>query len=187
MAMPLLRCVQPLLRCALLLLLLQAAAAVPALTDSDERLPGWLGEVARGADSQHAPVEPIAWRPRAFLWRGFLTADECAHVRQLAESRLRESVVVDPVTFKPVRSAGTRSSSGMFFRAGESDVVAAIERRVAAWTMVPVEHQERLQVLRYELGQRYKDHADFFEQRTLAVRLQRVPPLPYACSSVSRL
>ena len=79
-------------------------------------------------------------------------------------------MVVDPVTFKPVRAKGTRSSSGMFFGASETATIASIERRVAAWTMIPVEHQERLQVLRYEEGQRYGDHADFFEQRTLAVR-----------------
>ena len=135
-----------LLRCALLLLL-QSTAAVPALDDSDERLPGWLGEVSRSA-SEPATVEPVAWRPRAFLWRGFLTPEECAHVRDLAESRLRASVVVDPVTFKPVRASGTRSSSGMFFGAAETATIAAIEQRVATWTMVPVEHQERLQVLR---------------------------------------
>ena len=106
------------------------------------------------------------------MWRGFLSPHECAELRRLAEPRLHDSVVVDPVTFKPVRAKGTRSSSGMFFGAAETATIAAVERRVAAWTMIPVEHQERLQVLRYEKGQRYGDHADFFEQRTLAVRSQ---------------
>lgn len=92
-------------------------------------------------------------------------------MRERAESRLHASVVIDPATFKPVRAAGTRSSSGMFFQAAETDTIAAIERRVAAWSMIPWEHQERLQVLRYERGQRYDAHADFFEKRTLAVRV----------------
>ena len=43
-------------------LLLQAAAAVSAPTDAEERLPGWLGEVKRGE-----AIEPVAWRPRYAL------------------------------------------------------------------------------------------------------------------------
>jgi hypothetical protein len=40
---------------------------------------------------------------------------------------------------------------------------AAVEDRIAAWTLMPVSHQEDLQVLRYQDGQKYEPHHDFFD------------------------
>lgn len=56
-----------------------------------------------------------------------------------------------------------RTSEGCCFRRGETLQIEAIERRVAALTNSPYEHGEGLQVLRYEPGQHYLPHHDFFD------------------------
>jgi prolyl 4-hydroxylase len=42
-----------------------------------------------------------------------------------------------------------RTSSGMFFSRGQNPLVARIEARIAAWTMLPVKNGEGVQVLQY--------------------------------------
>ena len=50
----------------------------------------------------------------------------------------------------------------MFFGRGEDAVVAAVERKVAEWLLIPPGHAEGLQVLRYARGQEYRPHFDYF-------------------------
>ena len=47
-----------------------------------------------------------------------------------------------------------RRSSGTFLRRLQDDVIAGIESRIAKWSMIPVEHGEGLQLLRYQDGQK---------------------------------
>jgi prolyl 4-hydroxylase len=152
-----------------------------AVEEGEERLPGWLGEVpgsgggGGGGQSQPPPgdtpwIETLSWSPRAFLYHGFLTPEECAHIRGLARPRLERSQVVDAATGAS-KTDDVRTSSGVFLETAETEVVKRVEARVAAWAGVPVSHQEQLQVLQYGLKQQYSDHWDFFEQSVLEVRV----------------
>lgn len=47
--------------------------------------------------------------------------------------------------------AQVRTSSGMFFERGEDEVIARVERRVAALTMLPAINAEGMQVLHYQV------------------------------------
>ncbi|XAR51792.1 Procollagen-proline dioxygenase [Bertholletia excelsa] len=58
-----------------------------------------------------------------------------------------------------------RTSSGMFLNKRQDDVVAGIEARIAAWTFFPEENGENIQVLRYEHGQKYEAHFDYFHDK----------------------
>ena len=49
-----------------------------------------------------------------------------------------------------------------------------VENRVAAWTHLPVSHQEDIQVLRYGIGQFYKVHADTLRDDEAGVRVATV-------------
>ncbi|KAM3230720.1 hypothetical protein ACQJBY_061102 [Aegilops geniculata] len=103
----------------------------------------------------------VSWRPRAFLYKGFLSEAECDHLVALAEEGgLQKSMVVDRLTGKSVMSQ-VRTSSGTFLPKKQDQVVARIEERIAAWTMLPQENGESIQVLRYESGQKYEPHVDF--------------------------
>ncbi|MBA0786170.1 hypothetical protein Gotri_006804, partial [Gossypium trilobum] len=78
-------------------------------------------------------VTQLSWRPRAFIYKGFLSSEECDHLIIL-------------------------------------DVVADIEARIAAWTFLPVENGEALQMLHYQHGQKYEQHFDYFYDK---VNLER--------------
>lgn len=58
----------------------------------------------------------------------------------------------------PSHPALSLPSSGTFFQKGHDPIIARIEDRVAAATMMPVENQEGLQILHYENGQKYGEY-----------------------------
>ncbi|KAJ8425369.1 hypothetical protein Cgig2_003647 [Carnegiea gigantea] len=45
----------------------------------------------------------------------------------------------------------------------QDHIVARIEERIAAWTFLPSENGEALQIIRYKLVQRYEPHVDYLE------------------------
>jgi prolyl 4-hydroxylase len=60
---------------------LQVEAALPAGFKKGPRPGSW--------------IETMSWKPRAFVWHGFLTDDEADHVRNLAAPRMERSSVVN--------------------------------------------------------------------------------------------
>ncbi|CAA6663246.1 unnamed protein product [Spirodela intermedia] len=100
-------------------------------------------------------TEVISWEPRAFVYHNFLSKEECEHLINLAKPYMQKSTVVDSSTGKSTDSR-VRTSSGMFLRRGQDKVIQAIEKRIADFTFIPVEHGEGLQVLHYEVGQKYE-------------------------------
>ncbi|WP_175103311.1 2OG-Fe(II) oxygenase [Pararobbsia alpina] len=99
-------------------------------------------------------------RPAAVLLANLLTASECEQLIALARPRLDRSTVVDRVTGRNI-VAGHRSSHGMFFRLGETPLIARLEERIAALTGLPAENGEGLQMLNYEVGAEFAPHVDY--------------------------
>ncbi|KAJ9540582.1 hypothetical protein OSB04_027088 [Centaurea solstitialis] len=119
-------------------------------------------------DSYGRPIDPtrvtqISWHPRAFLYRNFLTDKECDHLIKVAKDKLKKSMVADKAG-KSVESQ-VRTSSGMFLRNAQDEVVAGIESRISVWTFLPVENGEAMQILHYENGQKYEPHWDYFHDK----------------------
>lgn len=110
-------------------------------------------------------VTQLSWRPRAFIYRNFLTDEECDHLIVLAKDKLEKSMVADNESGKSVESE-VRTSSGMFLSKAQDEVVAAIEARIAAWTFLPPENGESMQILHYENGQKYEPHFDYFHDKS---------------------
>jgi prolyl 4-hydroxylase len=108
-------------------------------------------------------------RPAAVQLASFLGADECEQLISLARPRLNHSTVVDPVTGMNV-VAGHRSSEGMFFRLGETPLIARLEARIAELTGLPVENGEGLQLLHYEAGAESTPHVDYLVMNNEANR-----------------
>ncbi|KAK3145765.1 hypothetical protein QOZ80_3BG0257130 [Eleusine coracana subsp. coracana] len=111
-----------------------------------------------------ARVTQLSWRPRAFLYSGFLSDSECDHLVNLAKGGMEKSMVADNDSGKSIMSQ-VRTSSGTFLAKRQDDVVAAIEKRVSAWTFLPEDNAESIQVLRYEIGQKYDAHFDYFHDK----------------------
>nr|XP_043634509.1 probable prolyl 4-hydroxylase 10 [Erigeron canadensis] len=106
-------------------------------------------------------VEVISWEPRAVIYHNFLSKEECEYLINLAKPHMEKSTIVDSVTGKS-KDSRVRTSSGTFLKRGQDETVRAIEKRIADFTFLPVEHGEGLQVLHYEVGQKYEPHFDYF-------------------------
>jgi prolyl 4-hydroxylase len=106
-------------------------------------------------------VEVISWEPRAFVYHNFLTKEECEYLINLAKPNMKKSTVVDSETGKS-RDSRVRTSSGTFLARGRDKTIRTIEKRIADFTFIPVEHGEGLQILHYEVGQKYEPHYDYF-------------------------
>jgi len=110
-------------------------------------------------------IETLSWSPRVFLYHNFLTPEECDEIISLGEKEVSRSLVVGGVG-KSVESTA-RTSSGLFFVdtfMKQSPLLRDVERRIAEWTHLPVENGEAFYLLRYEKGQEYKPHTDFFSK-----------------------
>ncbi|THU65763.1 hypothetical protein C4D60_Mb05t07060 [Musa balbisiana] len=148
----------------LLVLLALGAFSLPAISKD-----GRVAEVRRSVreardelqETGEQWTEVLSWEPRAFLYHNFLSKEECKYLIDLAKPYMKKSTVVDSTTGRSTDSR-VRTSSGMFLRRGQDKIIRAIEKRIADFTFIPVEHGEGLQVLHYEVGQKYEPHYDYF-------------------------
>jgi prolyl 4-hydroxylase len=101
--------------------------------------------------------------PKLVVFQEFLTNEECNQLIELANSRLIRSNTVDSSTGE-LKPHPSRTSSGMFFRRGENELIKDIEQRISEIINWPVENGEGLQVLHYENNQRYLPHNDYFDE-----------------------
>uniref|UniRef100_M1DU86 Type 2 proly 4-hydroxylase n=1 Tax=Solanum tuberosum TaxID=4113 RepID=M1DU86_SOLTU len=73
---------------------------------------------------------------RVFIYRNFLTNEECDHFISLAKDSLEKSMVTDLETGESIESE-YRTSTGAFLNKAQDEVVANVEARIAAWTFLP--------------------------------------------------
>ena len=100
--------------------------------------------------------------PTVAVFGDFLSQQECEQLKADASARLaRSETVENNLGGSEVNSA--RTSQGMFFQRGETDLCKTIEARIAALVDWPVENGEGIQVLRYGPGAEYKPHYDYFD------------------------
>lgn len=117
--------------------------------------------IVRAADRDVRVVATLG-NPRVVVIAGLLSEAECDELIEQARGRLARSETVHTSTgSSEVNDA--RTSQGMFFRPGETPVVARLEARIAALLEWPLENGEGLQVLRYRPGAEYKPHYDYFD------------------------
>lgn len=99
-----------------------------------------------------SPLRPVQFYVRA----NFLTADEC---RQLCE-RIDEGSYPSPL-YEKDRHEDVRTSYSCNLNAHDH-LVAQIDSRIANFLGIDRSWGEPLQGQRYEVGQQFKQHADFF-------------------------
>ena len=100
--------------------------------------------------------------PRVVLLGNVLSPEECDALMAAARPRMARSLTVETDTGGESENQA-RTSQGMFFERGENPVVARVEARLARLARWPVEHGEGLQVLRYQRGNEYQPHYDYFD------------------------
>jgi hypothetical protein len=94
------------------------------------------------------------------VYPNFVDPARCDAVVKLARTKLMASDVAWRPDEKPDPSQEMRTSDGAFLDASEDKdgVLAWLERKIAAVTMLPVSHGEAFNVLRYRNGAHYDSH-----------------------------
>lgn len=100
--------------------------------------------------------------PRVVLLGNVLTHEECDAFISLADARLKRSSVVEREDGIATLHAA-RTSVGAMFQRAETELNARFEQRLAKLCNWPVTQAEGLQVLRYEPGEEYRPHFDWFD------------------------
>jgi prolyl 4-hydroxylase len=102
--------------------------------------------------------------PNIVVFGNVLSDEECQALVAAAKPRLARSLTVETKTGGEELNAD-RTSYGMFFRRDETELIARIERRLAALANWPIENGEGLQILHYKPGAEYKPHYDYFDPK----------------------
>jgi prolyl 4-hydroxylase len=138
------------------------ADSIQGAASADTRMPPPADVSARHTGSLPSPqLTATSWAPRVISIRHFLTAFECAEIIQAANAHLMPSIIVDQDG--RLSTNQTRTSNEVRLRPGIRNIVTnAIERKMAAWSQFPVENGELPLVLRYEPGQSFEQHFDYF-------------------------
>lgn len=123
------------------------------------RLP-WRDRLIR-ADDRDVVLAMRLERPALALFENVLAPEECEALIALAGTKLQRSEVVLPGSGGLDVSAA-RTSFGAAFGRAENELIARVERRIAALMRQPGEHGEGLQVLNYRQGGQYTPHFDYF-------------------------
>jgi len=101
-------------------------------------------------------------QPRVVVLGGLLSDEECDGLIAAARPRMARSLTVQTQTGGEELNPD-RTSNGMFFNRGESELITRIEARIARLLNWPVDHGEGIQVLHYHPGAEYKPHYDYFD------------------------
>ncbi|KAJ4700598.1 Prolyl 4-hydroxylase alpha-like protein [Melia azedarach] len=153
----------------IVLLMLLAMGIFSLPVGNDDYPPNDLSSYRRQAIEKYGMFEDrgeqwteiVSWEPRAFIYHNFLSKAECEYLIDLAKPHMVKSTVVDSKTGQS-KDSRVRTSSGMFLRREQDKIIRNIEKRIADFTFIPVEHGEGIQVLHYEVGQKYDAHYDYF-------------------------
>ncbi|MES2192098.1 MAG: 2OG-Fe(II) oxygenase [Pseudomonadota bacterium] len=100
--------------------------------------------------------------PNIVVFASLLSNSECDALMEEARPRLSRSLTVDTQTGGEELNPA-RTSDGMFYTRGETEVVRRVEARIARLLGWPQQNGEGLQVLCYGPGDEYKPHYDYFD------------------------
>jgi prolyl 4-hydroxylase len=96
-----------------------------------------------------------------YVLEKFLSADECDEVAAIIDQRLRPSTVTIASTDKAFRTSRTCDLSLI-----ASPVVARLDEKIARTLGIRPTYSEDIQAQRYDPGQQFGPHTDFFEPGT---------------------
>jgi prolyl 4-hydroxylase len=101
------------------------------------------------------------------LIKNFITLEECNHLIEKFSKFCVQSTVASPQNTENMQvfeaHIDQRSSTSAYMNQhGTDNVVMAITEKVARLCNLPITHVEGLQLVKYQKGQEYKPHHDYF-------------------------
>ena len=140
-----------------------AANAQPISPTLPVPWPALAGQgLALDAGDRAVKAAVVLHSPPLLVLEGLLSSEECQALIDAAAPRMARSLTVDVKTGGEEKNQA-RTSDGMFFERGESELIRRIEARIAHLLGWPVENGEGVQVLRYGPGAEYRPHFDYFD------------------------
>ncbi len=115
-------------------------------------------------DNNIRVVFRMTGKPNAILFENVLTHAECDAIIAESSAKLERSTVV-AVTDGASAVDSSRTSSGTYFDLGAHKVIGRIENRLATLVDWPFNKGESVQVMRYEPGEKYSPHYDYFDPK----------------------
>ena len=109
--------------------------------------------------AHHPAAEVVSWdRPRAVVFKSFLTPEEVGHVIAVAKDNLERSHVLSAQENDEVDDV--RTSYGAW--PPQDSVLESINERIHRLTGIPYSFGEDLYVLNYKLGQKYNAYVQIY-------------------------
>lgn len=106
-------------------------------------------------------MKALSDRARVFMIENFLSNDEIEHLIAVAAPKMTRSMVIEPVTGQGKQSDYRTGMTGMLAR-GQDLIIKEIESRIASVARVRTQQLEFLNVNRYDVGDEFKPHTDWF-------------------------
>jgi len=116
-------------------------------------------------DTANPPLRYVSSKPVVAVVPNFLSAAECDAMIRAAEPRMARSAVVPYKESKDKRTVQDVRTSTQTWLMTDSPAAKAVVDRILAYTGFPPGSSEALQILRYEKGQKYDAHLDYFDPR----------------------
>ncbi|ETP36936.1 hypothetical protein F442_15213 [Phytophthora nicotianae P10297] len=107
-------------------------------------------------------LETLSMIPLVFSVEEFLKDDEIDIIMDLSLEHLKPSTVTLMDGHENRAATDWRTSTTYFLSSSKHPKLGEIDQRVADLTKVAIDHQEDVQVLRYEETQKYDHHTDYF-------------------------
>ena len=105
----------------------------------------------------------LSWMPVAYVIPNFLTDAECDKFVEVAKKTMSPSGLALRPGEKMEDQTNVRTSSGTFVGSASDPLILEVEERIHDAVGIHSSHGEEFNVLRYELGQHYHSHHDYFD------------------------
>eukprot|EP00916_Digyalum_oweni_P026862 GHVL01044086.1.p1 GENE.GHVL01044086.1~~GHVL01044086.1.p1 ORF type:complete len:210 (+),score=38.26 GHVL01044086.1:35-664(+) len=123
----------------------------------------------------------IGREPDMWWFYDFIKPEEIEHILDIANNKYERSHTSKGPEIGHQKNfnhgiSQTRTSLSARIPYGHSKIIRDIEQRVADSSGYPIEHVEQLMVIKYEVGQEFKEHHDgAFRPVTILLYLNNVP------------
>lgn len=84
---------------------------------------------------------------RVFLYEGFISDEECDHLLSLVNGKLDKTLTTDNSTGDDSSREVVSSHNEFELVRGQDEIIVRIEERISAWTFLPNENGEGMQIL----------------------------------------
>jgi len=106
------------------------------------------------------------------IYDNFITDEECEILIKLAEGKFKKSTIISQ--HDNIVDTNVRTSSSTYFKHDDNYIIEKIENNISRLLNINKNHMEPIQIQKYEKGEQYKLHYDFFNKESEQYKNQRV-------------